>query len=156
MEGEMKKEFVFAFLIVLVATGLALALASHAPQQPAAPAAQEYSQPKPYTAEFFGPWNAAVAAKHLPEITLEKAGTGVAVRVQVDNHVMDPQKPHWVMWIRLEDGQGRKLGEKTFQAADPSPAVAVFELASVPAKVMAFERCNIHGIWLAEKAVELK
>lgn len=152
----MKSQFLFAVVVVLAAAGLGLAVSAEGPQNPAVPAAQEYNQPKPYTASFFGPWNAAVAAKHVPEVTFEKAGKGVAVRVQVDSHVMDPQKPHYIMWIRLEDGKGEPLGEKTFQATDPSPAVAVFELPNAPAKVKAFARCNIHGIWLTEKAVQLK
>jgi desulfoferrodoxin-like iron-binding protein len=156
MEGKMKKPLFFVLLTVLVATGLGLAVIGGGPQNPTAPAAQEYSQPKPYTADFVGPWSAAAAKTHVPEVTFEKAGKGVKVRIQVDNHPMDPQKPHWIMWIRLEDANGVKLGEKTFKATDPGPAVAVFELPNVPAKVKALERCNIHGIWLNETAVELK
>jgi desulfoferrodoxin-like iron-binding protein len=156
MEGEMKRQLFFVLLTVLVATGLGLAVIGGGAQNPTTPATQEYSQPKPYTAQDFGPWNAGVAKTHVPEVTFEKAGMGVKVRVQVDNHPMDPQKPHWIMWIKLEDAKGKKLGEKTFQATDPGPAVAVFELPNVPEKVKALQRCNIHGIWLNEVAVELK
>ena len=152
----MRKLCLAGILGICLAAGLLIAVAAAAGQYGTTPPAQEYKQPKPYTATFFGPWNEAVAAKHLPEVTFEKAGTGVAVRVQVDNHVMDAQKPHYIMWIRLEDGKGLPLGEKTFQATDPSPAVAVFELPKAPARVKAFERCNVHGIWLTEKAVEIK
>jgi len=140
---------VLAFILgVLVAAGLTLATV---PQ-----VSQEYTQPEPYTAKFFGPWNAAVANTHVPQVTFEKAGRGLKVTIQVDNHPMDPQKPHWIMWIRLEDTKGTKLGEKVFQPTDPRPAVAVFELPAIHGKLKAFERCNIHGIWLNEVDVKVK
>jgi desulfoferrodoxin (superoxide reductase-like protein) len=59
------------------------------------------------------------------------------------------------MWIRLEDGMGKVLGKYAFKATDPAP-VASFELQSVPVNLKAFERCNIHGIWMSEAKVELK
>lgn len=152
----MKKTFLFVLPLALMTAALVVAASGGAGQYGAAPSTQEYSQPKPYTAQDFGPWNAGVAKTHVPEVTFEKAGMGVKVRIQVDNHPMDAQKPHWIMWIRLEDAKGKKLGEKTFKATDPGPAVAVFELPNVPEKVKAFQRCNIHGIWLNEVAVELK
>jgi len=94
-----------------------------------------------------------VANTHSPEISYEKTDSGLKVMVKVDNHPMDPKKPHYIMWIRIEDGDGNKLGEKTFQMTDPAPMV-VFELASIPVKLRAFERCNIHGIWMSETEVE--
>ena len=139
----MRKPFVFLFCAVLAAFGLA-AIAQQA---------EDYSQPEPFTKSFFGPWNEAVAKTHVPQVTFEKAGMGLKVTVQIDNHPMDPNKPHWIMWIRLEDMDGNKLGEKTFQATDPSPAIAVFDLPTTYEKVKAFQRCNIHGIWLNEAEV---
>jgi desulfoferrodoxin-like iron-binding protein len=154
-EGDMKKSLI-SISVICAAAGLML-IASGWAQKPTAPLKdQDYTQPEPYTAKNFGPWNEAVAATHVPQVTFEKMGMGVKVTVQIDNHPMDPQKPHWIMWIRLEDMMGKKLGEKTFKATDPRPAVAVFELPSIPSKIKAFERCNIHGIWLNEIAVELK
>jgi desulfoferrodoxin-like iron-binding protein len=108
----------------------------------------EYTQEKPYTADFFGPWNADMAKLHLPEITYEKAGSGLTVTVKIDNHPMDAETPHYIMWIRLEDENGDVLGQKDFVATDPAP-IATFELATAPAKLTAFERCNIHGIWMS-------
>ena len=160
----MKKPFLFLIPFVLLAAGLMLVSSGWAGKGPGPAAAasittqatQEYSQPEPYTAKSFGPWNAAVANTHVPQVTFEKAGKGLKVMVQIDNHPMDPQKPHWIMWIRLEDMMGHKLGEKAFQPTDPRPAIAVFELPAMHAKLKAFERCNIHGIWLNEVAVTLK
>ena len=152
----MKKPYLVLIAVICVAAGLMMIAPGWAGMQTTAMKDQDYTQPKPYTAKDFGPWNEAVAATHVPQVTFEKMGMGVKVTVQIDNHPMDPQKPHWIMWIRLEDMKGHKLGEKTFKATDPRPAVAVFELETTPEKVRAFERCNIHGIWLNEAVVELK
>ena len=152
----MKKPFLVMIAVACVAAGLMLIASGWAQTPSTAMKDQDYTQPEPYTAKNFGPWNEAVAATHVPQVTFEKMGMGLKVTVQIDNHPMDPQKPHWIMWIRLEDMKGKKLGEKTFKATDPRPAVAVFELPAMVDKVKAFERCNIHGIWLNEAAVELK
>jgi superoxide reductase len=92
---------------------------------------------------------------HLPQITYEKTDTGLKVTVKVDNHPMDAQKPHYIMWIKLEDGSGTMLGEKDFMATDPEP-VATFDLTSVPVSLKAYEQCNIHGIWMSEANVDVQ
>jgi superoxide reductase len=116
-----------------------------------AESAQQNSMENPYTKDNPGPW-AALAEKHIPEITYEKTGTGLKVTVKVDNHPMDPKIPHYIMWIKLQDGMGAQLGEKSFVATDPAP-IATFELMSIPEKLKAYEQCNIHGIWLNEVGV---
>jgi len=121
----------------------------------AAQAGQEPAQPQPYTTTFFGPWNAAVAKTHVPQVTYEKMGQALMVTVKVDNHPMDPKKPHWIMWIRVEDAKGKVLAKQEFKATDPAPA-ATFHLAHWPEKLRVLERCNIHGIWLNEVDVKLK
>jgi len=45
------------------------------------------------------------------------------------------------------------LGKHQFKPTDPAPG-ATFDLISVPEKLVAFERCNIHGIWKNEVKVE--
>ena len=113
------------------------------------------AQDKPYTKESPGPWDAAVAAKHSPEITFVKAGKGLKVTVKVDNHPMDAQKPHYIMWIKLQDAEGKELGKKEFAPTDPAP-VATFDVPSVPPKLEALEQCNIHGIWSNTVPVKLR
>lgn len=123
-------------------------------QAPASPA--QNSIEHPYTKEDPGPWPAAVAETHSPMVSYEKSGTGLKVTIQIDNHPMDPKKPHYIMWIRLMDDMGMNLGEKTFKATDPAPAIATFELTMVPKTLKAYQQCNIHGIWLNEVTVEDK
>ena len=144
----MKKPLSFLIPVVLVTAGLVML-------STVTRGSQEAGQPKPYTAKFFGPWNAAVAKKHIPEVTFEKMGAALMVTVKVDDHPMDPQKPHYIMWIRVEDGSGKILASKDFKPTDPSP-VATFHLASWPENLRVLERCNIHGIWLNEVKVTLK
>jgi desulfoferrodoxin-like iron-binding protein len=143
----MKKSLFLMALVVFVAGGLMLGLS-------AAPAAQEAGQAEPYTATSFGPWNAAVAKVHVPEVTLEKMGGALMVTVKVDNHPMDANKPHYIMWIRVEDANGKVLAKHDFKASDPAPT-AVFHLNSFPEKLKVLERCNVHGIWMNEVTVKL-
>jgi|WetSurMetagenome_2_1015567.scaffolds.fasta_scaffold229588_2 desulfoferrodoxin-like iron-binding protein len=141
----MKKLILAGIFVAGAAIGLALAVSG--------PAAQ---QAEPYTMTSFGPWNAAVAKTHVPMVKFEKTNMGFKVTVQVDNHPMDPQKPHWIEWIRIDDAKGNRLAEKAFKPTDPSPAVAEFELPAIYDSLKVLEHCNIHGTWLNEAAVGLK
>ena len=136
----MRKSFILVLCVVFLA---------------AAAGCKKEAQKKPYTKEDFGPWSAAIAEKHSPVITYEKAGAGLKVTVKVDSHPMDAAQPHYIMWIKLEDGSGNKLGEKTLKPTDPAP-VATFDLATVPKMLMASEECNIHGTWMSHATVEMK
>jgi desulfoferrodoxin-like iron-binding protein len=159
----MVEQFVRAVLIVSAAAILPIAAAGcgKSEEQPKAAAAEgtavaapaEGEQATPYTKDFLGPWNADVAKVHLPQITYEKAGEGLNVTVKVDDHPMNPDIPHYIMWIRIEDGEGNILGKKDFVATDPAP-IAAFSLKTAPEKIRAFERCNIHGIWMSETDVK--
>ncbi len=144
----MKKHLLVLIPVVCVAAGLALL-------STVTRAAQEPDQKEPYTMTSFGPWNEGVAKTHVPQVTFEKMGAALMITVKVDNHPMDANKPHWIMWIRVEDVDGKVLVKKEFKATDPAP-VATFHLATWPAKLKVLERCNIHGIWLNEVEVKLK
>ncbi len=125
-----------------------------APQETPAMANEGNSMENPYTKDNPGPW-AGKEGAHVPQITYEKAGAGLKVTVQVDNHPMDPKTPHYIMEIMLHDGAGAMLGQKTFVATDPAP-IATFELMSVPEKLVAYEHCNLHGIWKNETGVTIQ
>ncbi|HUT07241.1 MAG TPA: desulfoferrodoxin family protein [Candidatus Latescibacteria bacterium] len=103
-----------------------------------------------YTKDDPGPW-AGKEAAHLPQIAHEKTESGLMVTVTV-NHEMNPEKPHYIMWIKLMDGEGNVLGQKEFVPTDPK-AEAVFELSMVPSKLVAEEKCNVHGVWMNETEV---
>jgi desulfoferrodoxin-like iron-binding protein len=103
-----------------------------------------------YTKDNPGPW-AGKEAAHLPQIAYEKTESGLMVTVTVD-HEMNPEKPHYIMWIKLMDGEGNVLGQKEFVPTDPK-AEAIFELSTVPSKLVAEEKCNVHGVWMNETEV---
>jgi len=151
----MKKSGLILAAVLLFAGAFFLAHTAYgkaAPTQAQTKPAQV--QQKPYTRDDPGPWADKVKA-HAPEVTYEKAGTGLKVTVRV-NHPMDPKTPHYIMEIRLEDGSGASLGKKEFVATDPAPPTATFELKTVPGKLKAYERCNLHGLWLNEVDVTAK
>lgn len=85
---------------------------------------------------------------HVPQITYEKTETGLKVLVSV-LHEMNAEKPHYIMWIKLFDGENNLLGEKEFQATDER-AEAEFELTTTPSTLKAYENCNLHGVWMEE------
>jgi desulfoferrodoxin-like iron-binding protein len=89
---------------------------------------------------------------HVPQIVFNKVETGLTVTVTV-NHEMNPDQPHFIMWVKLKDSENNLLGEKNFQP-DDEKAQAVFELTSAPSKLIALEKCNLHGLWMEE--VEIK
>lgn len=88
---------------------------------------------------------------HVPNVAYEKTESGLRVTVSV-SHEMNAEKPHYIMWIQLKDGEGNLLAEKQFQATDEK-AEAVFELTTVPGKLVAFEKCSLHGLWKEEVEV---
>lgn len=115
-------------------------------------AVEDVTEEPIFTRADHGPWEGKEES-HLPEITYEKTDTGLKVTVSV-KHEMNPETPHYIMWIKLEDGEGNLLGEKTF-AATEKKAEAVFELTDIPLKLTAYEKCNLHGTWMDEKDVVL-
>jgi superoxide reductase len=127
-------------ILILVAASLVLGLAA----QQTKPAASEEVV---YTATDPGPW-AGKEPAHVPQIAVAKTETGWNVTVTV-KHVMSAQPQHFIQWIRLKDGDGAVLGLKEFTPADPK-SEAVFELKKLPAKLVAFEHCNVHGLWKSE------
>lgn len=119
-------------------------------EQPAETLSQPVEEEPIFTRDDPGAWEGKEQG-HLPQIAFEKTATGLNVTVTV-NHVMDNEIPHFIMWIKLFDGDGNLLGQEEFQATTEN-AVAVFELTSTPAKLVAHEKCNVHGIWMEEVPV---
>ena len=81
--------------------------------------------------------------KHVPVIKID--GHTVTVSVgSVEHPMLDA---HYIMWIMLETKDGRqrkslKPGEKP---------VATFALTEGDEVIAAYEYCNLHGLWKAEK-----
>ena len=113
--------------------------------------ATEEAEEKIFTRSDPGAWGGKEDS-HVPQIAYEKVETGLKVTVTI-SHEMNPEKPHYIMYIKLKDGEGNLLGEKEFQAADEK-AQAIFEVTGVPGKLIAYEKCNLHGVWMDEVVLE--
>jgi len=110
------------------------------------PAPEEVKE-KIFTRSDPGAWGGKEDG-HVPQIAYEKVESGLKVTVTV-SHEMNPEKPHYIMYIMLKDGEDNLLGEREFEATHEK-AEAIFELTTVPSKLVAFERCNLHGLWMDE------
>ncbi|MFC2160584.1 desulfoferrodoxin family protein [Acidobacteriota bacterium] len=91
-----------------------------------------------------GPWGGKEEV-HVPKISITETDTGGEVVVTV-NHEMNSEKPHFIVWIQIKDSEDNLLGEKTFQDTDEK-AEAIFSLPSLPDKITAYSKCNLHGLW---------
>ena len=80
--------------------------------------------------------------KHVPAVTVD--GNTVNVKVgEVEHPMMDA---HYIMWIALETKQG--VQRKSLNPGEKPEAV--FALAEGDEAVVAYEYCNLHGLWKAE------
>lgn len=84
--------------------------------------------------------------KHIPQVKITK-GNNLEVYA---NHVMDPEKPHFIELIWLKDMKNSEIVvAKAFPADSPSPPTLQVRVPSgVKLKPMLF--CNIHGLWEGE------
>ena len=81
--------------------------------------------------------------KHVPVISRD--GQNVTVRVGSVEHPM--LGAHYIMWILLETKEGRQ--RKALKPGD-KPETA-FVLTEGDEVIAAYEYCNLHGLWKAEK-----
>lgn len=155
----MSKRTFFSIFMILLFAALILFPTGCAEKEEAVQEKPEVTQAEPddtapeavvFTRENPGSW-AGKEDVHLPQITFEKTASGLQVRVTV-NHEMNAEKPHYIMWIKLLDGEDNLIGEKSFQAVDEK-AEANFEVPSGPSVLKAYAMCNLHGLWLEEKEV---
>jgi superoxide reductase len=79
--------------------------------------------------------------KHVPVI--ERDGKSVKVKVGSVTHPME--EAHYIQWIMLE--HANKTQFHAFKAGDSPEAEFVLDDASTP--VVAYEYCNLHGLWSA-------
>ena len=81
--------------------------------------------------------------KHVPVISRD--GQNVTVKVgSVEHPMLDA---HYIMWILLETKEGRQ--RKALKHGDKPEAA--FVLTEGDDVIAAYEYCNLHGLWKAEK-----
>jgi superoxide reductase len=84
----------------------------------------------------------AAQEKHVPVI--ERNGNTVTVKIGSVTHPMTPE--HHIEWIVVE--QGAYVLRKALAVTDAPEAV--FTLPDVNAPIVAYEYCNLHGLWKSE------
>jgi superoxide reductase len=82
--------------------------------------------------------------KHVPVI--EKDGKSVTVKVGSVPHPMTEE--HYIQFIALENGAGDVIRIVKLTPADEPEAK--FNVCDPAAPVIAYEFCNLHGLWQAE------
>ena len=83
------------------------------------------------------------AEKHVPVIKQE--GNKVTVLIGAVEHPM--VEAHYIQWIVLETGKG---AQRAYLNPGEAPK-AEFILAEGDEVVAAYEYCNLHGLWKADK-----
>ncbi len=81
--------------------------------------------------------------KHVPVITVD--GNHVVVEVGAVEHPMI--EAHYIQWISIETTRGSQI--RKLQYTDKPRAE--FVLAEGEALIAAYEYCNLHSLWKAEK-----
>ena len=81
--------------------------------------------------------------KHVPVVTVD--GDKVTVEVGSVEHPM--VEAHYIQWIVLETGKG---AQRAYLNPGEAPK-AEFILAEGDEVVAAYEYCNLHGLWKADK-----
>lgn len=149
------KVIAITILAVIVLVGISTNCSRNEPEAEQQPTQSEVVEGSEediiYTRQNPGPWGDKVEG-HVPRISWEKTENRLIVTVYV-NHEMNAEKPHYIMWVMLKDGDGNLLGEKDLLSSDERAEVT-FELTNVPAKLVAYEKCNLHGVWMEEAVVE--
>jgi len=87
--------------------------------------------------------------KHIPQVKVDTEGN---IEVSVP-HVMDPEKPHYIMLMWLKDVGSRSkdvVVVKAFPATDPSPPTLKVR-APKGANLKPLLYCNLHGLWEGEE-----
>ncbi len=97
--------------------------------------------------------------KHLPVITAPKSvkkGQCFEVTVEVGKLLEHPNLPaHYIEFIELY-ADHTYLARMDFTAKTTCPVMKTcISLEHIHGKLRAFERCNIHGVWMGESNIEV-
>lgn len=92
-------------------------------------------------------------AKHWPQIEAYKprVGTKFSVKVKVGKVEHPMTVEHQIVYIELRYGN-RPIGKKFLKPGD-KPEAEFEVMAEKADKIVAFEFCNLHGLWVNELLV---
>ena len=98
--------------------------------------------------------------KHIPYITLNEDGVTGSIIVGVEPDPVHPmigsadgvEDPHWITEVYVVDADTGKI--ITMKSLDPTgvdAATMEFDIPSGTKSIIAYEWCNIHGLWESPK-----
>ena len=91
--------------------------------------------------------------KHVPFVSFERMGDVVTISVEVGHYVAHPNMPdHWIDLIEIV-ANGAPIASYHFAGGVVAPKVTAIATLDPGTKVSVFERCNLHGFWMAETEV---
>mmetsp|Transcript_26714 Transcript_26714/g.61385 ORF Transcript_26714/g.61385 Transcript_26714/m.61385 type:complete len:201 (+) Transcript_26714:3-605(+) len=81
--------------------------------------------------------------KHLPQITVAKSQVQVVIP-----HVMDPEKPHYIEYVWLQNAAtGEIVAAQAYEATSASPPTLTATVGGDGSSYQALSFCNLHGLW---------
>lgn len=91
--------------------------------------------------------------KHVPFVSSARDGDIVTITVEVGHYVAHPNLPdHWIELVEIQ-ANGATILSCDFAAGVVAPKVTAIAALDPGTKVTVFERCNLHGFWVAETTV---
>jgi len=91
--------------------------------------------------------------KHVPFIATLRDGDVVSITVEVGHYAAHPNVPdHWIDLIEI-CANDAPIVTYDFAAAVVAPKVTAVTMLDPGTKVTVYERCNLHGYWVAETTV---
>lgn len=94
-----------------------------------------------------------LAKKHTPHVSASRDGETVTIDVQVGHYMTHPNLPdHWIEMIEIRSS-GATLATFTFAGGVVAPKVTTQATLDPGTTIEVYERCNLHGMWVAELRV---
>jgi desulfoferrodoxin-like iron-binding protein len=90
------------------------------------------------------------AKKHVPFVSTSREGDTVTITVEVGHYVAHPNlSDHWIDLIEIA-ANGAPIATYHFAAGVVAPKVTAVATLDPGTKLTVHERCNLHGLWVAE------
>jgi desulfoferrodoxin-like iron-binding protein len=88
--------------------------------------------------------------KHVPYVAVSRDGDKVTITVEVGHYVAHPNLPdHWIEYVEIL-ANGAPIMTVDFAAGVVAPSVVANAMLDPGTKITVYERCNLHGVWVAE------
>ena len=87
------------------------------------------------------------AAKHVPQVTVEKAGQARTATITVPHGMDWSDSKHVIDALFVRDQTGKLIHFREFNEEDTTQPSSSFTVPKDVTAVTAYEHCNLHGLW---------